>query len=132
MGKCVNISKQATAVVLIFQLLILIAIVASFTTTASFKRLYYIPSTDLTYGSPTFVNKELALGVFLLFYYCQRRIKNPLKLLQWSVFAKIANGLWPLTILEKLSMMDVSQSSKYFFQVVPNAGFNPGSNKCRA
>ena len=104
---------------------------ASFTAIVSFKRLYYIPSTELTDGSPTFVNKELALGVFLLFFYFHRRIKNPLKLLQWSVFAKIANNFWPLTMLEKRSTMNVSQGSKYFFQVVPNAGFNPGSNKCR-
>ena len=43
----------------------------------------------------------------------QRRIKNPVKYLRGSVFAKIVNGYKPLTIFAKKSIVDVRLCSKY-------------------
>ena len=56
-------------------------------------------------------------------YLLQRRLQNPIEYLQWRVFAKIVNGLYPLAILAKSSIADVELGSKYAY-VITTAQFN--------
>ena len=39
----------------------------------------------------------------------QKCIQHPVKSLRWSIFAKIAHGLWPLTFLAERCNLDVMQ-----------------------
>ena len=52
----------------------------------------------------------------------QRRIKDPVKHLRGSVFAKIVDGYNPLTIFVKKSIVDVPLGSKYISLHTSNVG----------
>ena len=47
--------------------------------------------------------REIVFEVILI----QRRIKNPVKHLRWSVFVNTVNGFKPLTVFANISTLDI-------------------------